>query len=172
MHCFKSALCASLLLLVGSVPGLAQKVDLTVGWSFTHADQTNGFADLNGWYGSASYNVKPRLGLTVEHESYWGHFNGDSINSHVWLGGVTWKLADSSKKIVPFVQPMVGDTRNSLSGTVQNNFTFQLAGGVDIKLKGPVSLELVPAEYTLTRQSGVSANSYSAAVGLQFSFGK
>ena len=90
----------------------------------------------------------------------------------VRFGGVTWKLADSSKKVVPFVQPLVGDTRNSLSGTIQNNFTFQVAGGVDIKLKGPVSLDLVPAEYTLTRQSGMSANSYSAAVGLQFSFGK
>jgi len=90
----------------------------------------------------------------------------------VRFGGVTWKLADSSKKVVPFVRPLIGDTRNSLSGTIQKiNFTFQLTGG-GLKLKGPVSLDLVPAEYTLTRQSGMSGNSYSAAVGLQFSFGK
>ena len=85
-------------LILGSTPSFAQKVDLSVGWAFTHADQTNGFADLNGWYGSASYNVMPRLGLTVEHESYWGNFNSDRMNNHVWLGGVTWKLANSERK--------------------------------------------------------------------------
>ena len=167
-----SCLGAFLGLILGSTPSFAQKVDLSVGWAFTHADQTNGFADLNGWYGSASYNVMPRLGLTVEHESYWGNFNSDRMNNHVWLGGVTWKLANSERKIIPFLQPLAGDTRNSFAGSVQHNFTFQLAGGVDIKLKGPMSLELVPAEYVLTRQSGTAANSYSAAVGLQFSLGK
>ena len=94
------------------------------------------------------------------------------MNNHIWLGGVTWKLADSERKVVPFLQPLAGDTRNSFSGTVQHNFTFQVAGGVDIKLKGPVSLELIPAEYTLTRQNGMAGNSYSAAVGVQFSLGK
>jgi hypothetical protein len=159
-------------LLLGPAPTFAQKVDLSVGWSYTHADQTDGFANLNGWYGSASYNVMPRLGLTVEHESYWGDFNGNRMNNHVWLGGVTWKLANSERKVIPFLQPLAGDTRNSSAGSVQHNFTFQLAGGVDIKLKGPVSLELIPAEYTLTRQNGMAANSYSAAVGLEFSLGK
>ena len=163
---------AFLALILGSAPAFAQKVDLAAGWSFTHSDQTTGFADLNGWYGSASYNVTQRLGLTVEHESYWGDFNGDRMNNHVWLGGVTWKFADSERRIIPFLQPLVGDTRNSSAGSVQHNFTFQLAGGVDIKLKGPVSLELIPAEYTLTRQNGLPGNSYSAALGLQFSLGK
>jgi hypothetical protein len=94
------------------------------------------------------------------------------MNSHVWLGGVTWKLASSERRIVPFLQPLVGDTRNSLAGTIQHGFTFQLAGGADVKLKGPLSLEVVPAEYVLTSQGGVRASSYTAAAGLQFSFGK
>jgi hypothetical protein len=39
-------------------------------------------------------------------------------------------------------------------------------------MKGPFSLELVPAEYVMTEQNGSPLSSYSAAVGLQFSFGK
>jgi len=159
-------------LTVSSASSFAQKVDRSVGWSFTHSDQGSGFADLNGWYGSASYNVMPRLGLTVEHESYWGDFNRDRMNNHIWLGGVTWKLANSERKVIAFVQPLAGDTRNSSAGSVQHNFTFQLAGGVDIKMKGPMWLELIPARYSLTRQNGMAGNSYSAAVGLQFSLGK
>ncbi|MBV9443061.1 MAG: hypothetical protein JO217_10230 [Acidobacteriaceae bacterium] len=65
---------------------------------------------------------------------------------------------------------MLGSTRASGSGSVNYNFTFQLAGGVDIKLKGPVSLELIPAQYVATTIYGRNYNSYSAAAGFQFSF--
>ncbi len=50
------------------------------------------------------------------------------MNNHVWLGGVAWKLASNERKVVPLVQPLVGDTRNSYAGTIQHSFTFQLAG--------------------------------------------
>ncbi len=159
------------MLLFCSAPSFAQKVDFSTGWTYEGADQTNGYANLNGWYGSLSYNVLPRMGLTFEHESFWGGYHGSSMNEHVWLGGVTWKLANSERKVIPFVQPLAGDTRSS-SGSIQNSFTFQLAGGADIKLKGPFSLELVPAEYVFTDQGGTPTNSYSAAVGFQFSFAK
>jgi hypothetical protein len=56
-------------------------------------------------------------------------------DNHVWLGGITWKLASSERRIVPFLQPLAGNTRASSAGTIQHNFTFQLAGGVGIKLK-------------------------------------
>jgi hypothetical protein len=149
-----------------------QKVDLTAGWSYQYSNQGSGFADINGWYGSLSYNVLSRLGLTFEHESFWGGFEGSSLNQHVWLGGVTYKLANSERRVIPFLQPLVGDTRSSYAGTIQHNFTFQLAGGVDIKLKGPFSLELIPAEYVFAQQSGSPTSGYSAGAGLQFSFGR
>jgi hypothetical protein len=55
-------------------------------------------------------------------------------------------------------------------GKVSYDFTFQLAGGLDIKLKGPISLELVPAEYVATSMHGSVYSSYSAAAGFQLSF--
>lgn len=157
--------------MLACAPSFAQKVDLTAGWTYEKSDQGNGYANLNGWYGSVSYNVLPRIGLSFEHESYWGGYSGSRTNQHVWLGGLTFKLANSEHKVVPFVQPMVGDTRSSM-GSIQHYFTFQLSGGADIKIKGPLSLELVPAEYVMTDQSGTPTHSYSAAAGLQFSSGK
>jgi hypothetical protein len=92
------------------------------------------------------------------------------VNQHVWLGGATVKLANSERRVIPFVQPLFGSTRSSGMGSVNYNFTFQLAGGIDVKLKGPISLELIPAEYVATRIGGSEYNSYSAAAGFQFSF--
>lgn len=161
-----------LLLISAGLAAAQSKMEASVGWNFTHDDEGDGYTQLNGWYGSLSYNLTQHLGLTFEHESYWGAFKNISTNQHVWLGGVNWKLLSSEHKISPFVQPLTGDTRSSYAGTIQHAFTFQVAGGADIKLAGPVSLELVPAEYVFERQGGQSLNSYTATVGLQFSFGK
>jgi hypothetical protein len=160
-------------LLLAAGCGYAQsKVDATIGWTWTEADQGNGFAPLHGWYGSLSYNVMPRVGITLEHESYWGQYHQAGANQHVWLLGTTLKLLGGEHKVQPFVQPLLGDTRSNSTGTIHHAFTFQVAGGVDIKLGGPVSLELIPAQYVLEEQAGQTLNSYSAGAGLQFSFGK
>ena len=151
--------------------GFAQKLDASIGWDYEDSKQNTGTAVLNGWYGSLSYNVLPRLGLTVEHESYWGQSQGGQrTNDHAWLGGVTWNLLSSEHKIIPFIQPLVGTTRSSGSGEVDYDLTFQVAGGVNVKLKGPVSLQLTPVEYVATRIHGLNYNSYGAAAGFQFSF--
>ena len=163
---------AFVLLAFCSAAAAQSKVDATAGWSYELANQGSGFANLNGWYGSLSYSVAQHLGVTVEHESYWGGFQNNSVNQHVWLGGVTWKLGSSEAKIQPFIQPLAGDTRNSSQGSIQHSFTFQLAGGFHVKLNDHLAFEIVPAEYVLNVQSGSPLNSYTAALGVQFSFGK
>jgi hypothetical protein len=67
---------------------------------------------------------------------------------------------------------MGGATRSSSSGTVQEQPTFQLGAGSDITLKGNLSLEVMPAEYTYTHQNGSAFNTYQAGAGLQYSFRK
>jgi hypothetical protein len=164
----------ALVLLAGCAHARAQSkpVDLTLGWTYGYTDQGNGFANLNGWYGTATWEFSQRVGLTVEHESFWGGFQGGGVSQHVWLGGITVKLRPASAKISPFLQPMGGATRSSSAGTVQQQPTFQFAGGADITLKGNLSLELVPAEYTLSHGNGSALNTYQAGAGLQYSFGK
>ena len=158
-----------------SARALAQSkkpVDLSVGYSYAYSDEGNGFANLNGWYGSLSWEFSKRVAASFEHESFWGDFQGSGANQHVWLGGVTMKLRKGNPKVSPFIQPMGGDTRSNSSGSVQHEPTFQLGAGADITLKGNLSLEIIPAEYTYTHGSGSSLNSYQAAAGFQYSFGK
>ncbi len=147
-------------------------LDVTLGWNYAYNDEGNGFANLNGWYGSLNWEVLSRMGITFEHESFWGAFQGGGANAHAYLGGVTVKLRKGSPKVSPFVQPMAGVTHSSSTGTVQEQGTFQLGAGADITLKGNLSFEVIPAEYTLTRGNGSWLNTYEAGAGLQYSFGK
>ena len=164
----------TLILLVGCacVNAQSKPFDLSLGWTYGFTDEGNGFANLNGWYGAATWEFSQRVGASVEHESFWGGFQGSGANQHVWLGGVTVKLRKGNPKVSPFVQPMGGVTRSSSSGTVQQEPTFQLGTGADITLKGKLSLEVIPAEYTMTHGSGSVLNAYQAGAGLQYSFGK
>lgn len=80
------------------------KVDLTLGWTYERAAQNPGYANLNGWFGSLSYNAVSHVGFTFEHESYWGAYNHESQNQHVWLGGLTIKPLSPDRKIGFFIQ--------------------------------------------------------------------
>src|SRR6195952_1488909 len=164
----------TLILLVGCacVNAQSKPFDLSLGWTYGFTDEGNGFANLNGWYGAATWEFSQRVGASLEHQSFWGGFQGGGVNQHVWLGGVTIKLRSGNPKISPFLQPMGGATRSSSSGTVQQQPTFQFAGGADITLKANLSLELIPAEYTLSHGNGSTLNTYQAGAGLQYSFGK
>lgn len=158
-------------ILACGIAAAQSKLDVTAGWTYERADQGSGYANLNGWWGSVSYNVAQHLGLTFEHESYWGGYQGFSANQHVWLGGLTFKPGKSEGRITPFIQPLAGDTRSSQPGSIAHEFTFQLAAGFDLKLNDHIALEITPAEYVLNLQHGSPLNSYTGAVGLQFSFG-
>lgn len=147
-------------------------IDLSLGWNHAYADQGNGFANIDGWYGTLNWEVTPRVGVAFSHESFWGAFAGSGVNEHVYLGGLTFELRKGSPRVKPFLQPFGGITRASASGAVQEQPTFELAAGADITLKGRLSLELIPAEYAYTHGGGLSLNTYQAAAGLQYTFGK
>jgi hypothetical protein len=163
---------AVLTILSGPFCNAGSKIDTTLGWAYGRADQGDGYADLNGWSGSVSYNVREHVGVTVEHQSFWGGYRGSALNQHAWLAGPTFKLRNPERKIIPFVQPLVGDTRSSSAGTIQHSFTVQVAAGVDIKIGSAVAVELIPAQYNYNRQQGSSLHSYQLGGGMQFSLGK
>ena len=148
----------------------AQKLDLALGWDYNDAKQPTGTTVLNGWFGSLSYDIVPRLDVTFLQQNYWGGPRYQRENDHEYLGGVTLKLAGSERRVVPFVQPVFGLDRSSSMGAVDDNFTFQVAGGFNIKLKGQVSLQLEPGVYVVTYIHGIEYNSYSASAGFQFGF--
>ena len=166
----------ALLVAAGSTIAVAQApskpVDVSLGWNYSYTDEGTGFASLNGWYGVVNWEATKRAGLALEHESLWGDFQHLGANQHVWLVGSTVKLREGNVKVSPFLQPMAGATRSKSTGTVLWEPTLQLGAGADITLKGNLSLELIPAEYTFTYGNGTAMNTYQAGAGFQYTFGK
>ena len=148
------------------------KVDLAAGWDFNHADQGNGFADLNGWWASATYNLSSKVGLGFINQNYYGSYRGISQNQHAYMAGPTFTFGSEQRKVRPYIQPVIGDVRSSYAGSVSNNFGVQIAAGFVVKMGQKLGLNISPAQYAYVRQNGMNLNSYQAAVGLQLSLGK
>lgn len=154
-------------------PNLAAQshpVELSLGWNYALDGQGDGFANGNGWYGTLNWARFERIGLTVSHESYWGAYHGVAFNQHVYLAGLTFKLRKGEPRFSPFIQPFGGDTRVSTAGAIEHQPTFELAGGADIRVKGNLSLEIIPAEYAYAHGSVGSLNNYQAGAGLEYTF--
>jgi hypothetical protein len=147
-------------------------VDVSLGWNYAYADQSTGFANLNGWYGTVNWEFSQRVGLAVQHQSFWGSFQGSEVNDHVWMAGATVKLRKKEGKVNPVLQMEAGSTRSSSQGQIQWEPTGQVALGAEISLKGNLSLEVIPAGYVFTWGNSSAQNSYQALAGLQYSFGK
>ncbi len=150
----------------------SKPIDLSLGWNYAYNDEGDGFANLNGWYGTVVWEVTERVGLCVSHESYWGGYQRTGTNEHVWLGGVNFNLRRGDHRVNPFVQPFGGVTRASFAGVVEEQPTFELGAGADIRLKGRLSLEVIPAEYVLVGAGGAALSTYQTASGLAYKFGR
>lgn len=154
-----------------SLRAQTKPIEVSLGWNYAFDDQGDGFANANGWYGTANWACYEQIGFTFSHESYWGGYRGAGLNQHVYLGGITWKPRHGEHRVNPFVQPFGGVTRASYGGFVEDQPTFELAAGADIKLHGHLSFEVIPAEYTYAHGSTGSLNNYQAGAGFEYTFG-
>ncbi len=150
----------------------AKPVDVSLGWNFSHSDQGDGHANLNGWYGTATWEESERFGFSFQHQDFWGSFHRLPLNQHAWLIGLTFRVRKGNPRISPFVQTLGGATRSSYAGNIQWEPTIQVAGGAHIRIKGNLSLELIPGEYVLTFTSAAAEHTYQAGVGLQYTLGQ
>lgn len=161
---------AAFFLLVPLAEAQSKPIDLALGWNYAHNNEGDGFSNLNGWYGAAVWEFSERTGLAISHESYWGGYAQTGENEHVYLAGLSFKLRKGDPRIAPFLQPFGGATRSSLLHAVQYQPTFELTGGMDIRLRGELALEIIPAEYVLVHAGGGFLNTYQTAVGLAYTF--
>ena len=161
-------------LLAGSFAIQAQSkpIDVSLGWNYAYADEGDGFANLNGWYGTVVWEATKRVGLAFTHESYWGGYERLGTNQHIYLGGISILLRPGDHKVNPFLQPFGGVTRASFSDSVQEQPTFELTAGADITLHKHLSLEVIPAEYSLAYSEGSALNTFQAAAGFAYKFGR
>ncbi len=149
----------------------ARPVEVSLGWNYAYDDQGDGFANANGWYGTINVAVFKRVGFTFSHESYWTGYRASGLNQHVYLFGTTFKLRKDEHRVNPFLQPFGGVTRASYAGTIEEQPTFELAAGADIKLHGRLSFEVIPAEYAYAHGSVGSLSNYQAGAGFEYTFG-
>ena len=164
--------CLPALLMASTAMAQTKPIDLSLGWNYADNNEGDGFASVNGWYGTLVWEVTRRVGLSFSHESYWGPYHRSGTNEHVYLGGLNINFRKEDHRFIPFVQPFGGVTRASGGGVVEEQPTFELAAGADIKLKGKLSLEVIPGEYTLAFSNGKPLSTYQAAAGIAYKFGK
>lgn len=160
----------AVLLLIPFATFAQSKADLALGYNYQRNDQGNEYANLNGWYGAFTWNLSDKVGLAFENDNNWGHFRGQSLNQHTFLAGPSFKF-NSQGKVQPVIEVLAGDQRSSSPGDVNHAFNFQPGLGFDVKLSKKLALELQPAGYSLAFPHGNARHSYSAKVGLSFSFG-
>jgi hypothetical protein len=65
-----------------------------------------------------------------------------------------------------------GDQRSSSADNVQHAFDLQLGGGLQVRLTQMLSLQLTPAEYNFALPEAGATHSYSAKVGISWTFWK
>jgi hypothetical protein len=65
-----------------------------------------------------------------------------------------------------------GDQRSSSAGDVEHAFDLQLGGGLQISLTRRLTLQLTPAEYNFALPQAGATHSYSAKVGISWTFWK
>ena len=169
----KKSLCCILLFTCLSATATAQSpiASVVAGYSFTHNDQGSGYANLNGWFGQASFTLTNMVSLNLETDNYYGSFQGSSVNQHSYVAGPQFTF-NSSGKLQPFVNVEAGDQRSSSAGSVSHAFTAQFAGGVQLKLSQRFGLYLSPVEYDLATPSGGAQHSFSSKFGVMVNFGQ
>ncbi|MGH9744198.1 MAG: outer membrane beta-barrel protein [Candidatus Acidiferrum sp.] len=157
---------------------------VSVDYSFLRAyPNGNGFPfNSNGASASASWNLKPWLGLAADFGGYnfGGQLPGVSGKLFTYAAGPRFSRRFESSRWTPFVQVLAGGARvtGNLSGVSasENGFSLLLGGGVDARFRPRITFRPFEFDYLLTRFNRVNSitgnqNDFRISVGVVFHFG-
>jgi opacity protein-like surface antigen len=189
----KLSFCAALVLLY-CVPTFAEdvpKVEVFGGYShFILKNPTDiriagrDLADvhLNGWNGSAAFNLNRWLGVAAD---FSGHYGSPSVlgftvpftnaNQHSFLFGprVTYRSGD---RFTPFGHALFGGAAGKLDafgfGISETTFAMAFGGGLDVRLTDRIAVRAAQIDYLQTRFGGDRQNSYRLGAGIVFRLGE
>ncbi len=168
------------LLTLGSLLAAAQestsKFDVFGGYSYFNGS-TSGAAgrySLNGWNAQGTYNFNRWLGATADFGGYYGSPFGLSSNEHTFLFGPTVSM--HTAHFTPYAHALFGVDRahqSLLGGSVTDtSFATAIGGGVDIPLKGRLSIRAAQLDWLRTNHYSNSQNNLRVSTGVVFRFGK
>lgn len=169
------AVLAFSLLAVGSYAQDTPKGDVALGYSYLHVNAQNGgiSANLNGFSGSAAFNVTSAFGVVGDFGVYHGSPAGIGFTATSYLFGPRFSFR-SNQKFVPFVQALFGGVHSSIAdgGGSTNDFGFSFGGGTDIGIAKDGMIAVRPQfDYVGIRDSGTTTNTERISVSLVFNFG-
>ena len=134
--------------------------------------------NLNGYEFSATYKLKPRLGVTGDFSGHYGIVASHS-SAHVqtFLFGPEVSLP---AKVSPFVHLLVGGAHESIGSsfgplggfsasilpTSGNSFATALGAGIDLRLTRFISVRPVQVDYLLTRAYSTTQNQPRVSAGV------
>jgi hypothetical protein len=135
-------------LVVFSVPAVAQSVEIFGGYQFTHIDPA---FNSNGWNASVTGNFKHFLGFTAD-------FSGaykDEARVYTYTFGPV--LSARLPVVQPFAHALFGGMTITGGGST-TGFAMMLGGGLDIGLRKGIGLRLLQADWMSLRFSGTTDN--------------
>jgi outer membrane immunogenic protein len=153
------------LFVLASLPAVAQEAgskDVTVEYSYLRANPaTRGFPSFhaNGGFVSVALNPRKWYGLAGEFADYHvGRVGGTSVDTNLvtYMFGPQFYFHPFGR-FMPFAQELFGGAHSSSTGFgipgSRNSFAMALGGGVDMPLKGHLSVRLGPVDYLMTNFS-------------------
>jgi hypothetical protein len=161
-------LTAILLVTAISASGAAQSGAVSAGYTYLRTPTGNGdHANLNGWYFIPSVNLNKWFGVFADFTNFYGTSRGSNLTVHGFTFGpmVSWT---NRTRITPVAFTEAGLVRSDLAGNVTDAFGWVVGGGLEVKMNSHMNLQVIPAEYILTRANGTNNNNYTMKIGLTF----
>jgi hypothetical protein len=154
----------------------AGRVDAWGGFSYMRFDSASigypNYSNLFGWNGGGTFNIKLRIGVTVDLSGNYG----SSLNVYNWTFGpqYTWRRV----KHRFFVQGLFGkdQTRANLTQPTRPYFesvskTYGGGGGFDWDYNSRITIRVVQADFLRSNAFGPTQNNYRVSTGVVFHVG-
>ena len=174
----RKVLCSVCLVIVASLPALAQeipKAEVFGGYSWAGGN-------FHGWNASVTGNITKRLGIVADFSGHYGSELEGSIlvkkAAHSFLFGPRFSFR--GKRLIPFVYALFGATRFQESATISGQklsdsdtgFSSALGGGLDVKVNDRVAIRAFQIDYFRPNFFGEAHTRGRLAFGVVVRLGK
>jgi hypothetical protein len=181
-------LCSALLLTTISasaqqpVKGLKQgvTVELAGGFARTQFDNSGGYPNMNGFFGSVGVNILPWLQIQADASAQYGSLTGATTNIYGnHFGPRVLYRPFHSTTFTTFGEFLAGGSRLDLnvngpggSKFSENGFSFKAGGGVDWHISRHWSVRVFDADYYRTSFLQTHQNNLWISTGIVFTLGR
>lgn len=175
--------CLLLLFVFPAMGQIAPHIDVSAGYSLRVFQDPSGVREgMNGWYGSAGYNVFRWLAGEVEVSGDYRN-NGIQGNTSIYTGMVGPQFYPlGHRKLTVFGHVLVGEGVYRVHYPAYGGYPSQVnlywdkaweaGGGIDYSRSDRWKIRIIQADYGQTGFFGHTQTNYRASIGFVYAFGK